>query len=187
VGQALADPLGSSPAAVRSLSVPRRCVGQPRNCRKGRNTTEAELRSRLQLPPWFDPARMQPLRDESTRKPRVFTLGIAPPLPTLGAGSGLKPNARGVGGRDLIKRLPLSREPLPLLGSNQDSPDPEGPPEPPKFQQLAVFYASSCHPMLGFAGFHAVLCRTLLAQMSEFAGPSAEHARPATTFTRHRT
>jgi hypothetical protein len=28
--------------------------------------------------------------------------------------------------------------------------------------------ASSCHPMLEFAGFHAVLCRTLLTQMSEF-------------------
>ena len=28
-------------------------------------------------------------------------------------------------GRDLKERLPLSREPLPLLGSNQDSPDPE--------------------------------------------------------------
>ena len=37
---------------------------------------------------------------------------------------------------------------LPLLGSNQDSPDPEGPQEPPKLQQLATLYASSCHPML---------------------------------------
>jgi hypothetical protein len=94
-------------------------------------------------------------------------LSVAPPLAALGASSGLEPKATG--------------------WVNRDSPDPEGPPEPPKFQQLAVFYASSCHPMLGFAGFHAVLCRTLLAQMSEFAGPSAEHARPATTFTRHRT
>jgi hypothetical protein len=28
-------------------------------------------------------------------------------------------------------------------------------------------YASSCHPMLSFAGFHAGVCRTLLAQMPE--------------------
>ena len=42
----------------------------------------------------------------------------------------------------------LSAAVLPLLGSNQDSPDPEGPQEPPKLQQLATLYASSCHPML---------------------------------------
>jgi hypothetical protein len=62
---------------------------------------------------------------------------------------------------------------LPLLGSsrrppfgvNQDSPDPEGPLEAPEFQQLANLYASSCHPMLGFSGVHAGLCRLLLAQM----------------------
>jgi hypothetical protein len=58
---------------------------------------------------------------------------------------------------------------LPLLGSNQDSPDPEGPLQPAEFQQLATIYASSCHPMLEFGGSHAGICRTLLAQMSEFA------------------
>jgi hypothetical protein len=65
---------------------------------------------------------------------------------------------------------------LPLLGSsrrrpeaNQDSPDSEGPQYPPEFQQLAAVYASSCHPMLEFAGSRAVLCRTLLTQMLEFA------------------
>ena len=54
---------------------------------------------------------------------------------------------------------------LPLLGSNQDSPDPEGPTYAPKLQQLAAIYASSCHPMLEFAGFDAGLCRTLLTHM----------------------
>jgi hypothetical protein len=58
---------------------------------------------------------------------------------------------------------------LPLLGSNQDSPDPEGPPKAPEFQQLATFHASSWHPMLEFAGFDARLCRLLLTQMLEFA------------------
>jgi hypothetical protein len=55
------------------------------------------------------------------------------------------------------------------LISNQDSPDPEGPLQPAEFQQLATIYASSCHPMLEFDGFYAVLCRTLLTQMLEFA------------------
>ena len=45
------------------------------------------------------------------------------------------------------------RASLPLLGSNQDSADPEGPLQPTEFQQLATTYASSCHPMLEFAGF----------------------------------
>jgi len=62
----------------------------------------------------------------------------------------------------------LSRFQLSLLGSNQDSPDPEGPLEQPQLQQLATIFASSCHPMLEFAGFDARLCRTLLAQMSGF-------------------
>lgn len=61
---------------------------------------------------------------------------------------------------------------LPLLGSsrrppfgvNQDSPDPEGPSEPPEFQQLANLYASSCHPMLEFAGLNARLCCVLFAR-----------------------
>jgi hypothetical protein len=52
---------------------------------------------------------------------------------------------------------------------NQDSPDPEGPPKAPEFQQLATFHASSWHPMLEFAGFDARLCRLLLTQMLEFA------------------
>jgi hypothetical protein len=46
----------------------------------------------------------------------------------------------------------LFHRPLPLLGSsrkrpsgvNQNSPDPEGAPEAPEFQQLATTYASSC-------------------------------------------
>src|SRR5918999_4116197 len=58
-----------------------------------------------------------------------------------------------------------------LLEVNQDSPDPEWALEHPEFQQLANIHASSCHPMLEFAGFHARLCRTLLAQMSGFAAP----------------
>jgi hypothetical protein len=64
---------------------------------------------------------------------------------------------------------------LPLLGSsrrrpkaNQDSPDPEGPLEPPQLQQLASIHASSCHPLLEFAGSNARLCCGLLAQMSKF-------------------
>jgi hypothetical protein len=61
---------------------------------------------------------------------------------------------------------------LPLLGSNQDSPDPERASKPPEFQQLATVYASSCHPMLEFAGFDAGLCRPLLAQMLRFAQAS---------------
>jgi hypothetical protein len=52
---------------------------------------------------------------------------------------------------------------------NQDSPDPEGPSNPPEFQQLATIYASSCHPMLELDSQNAGLCRTLLTQMSEFA------------------
>jgi|SRR4051812_38533319 hypothetical protein len=67
---------------------------------------------------------------------------------------------------------------LPLLGSNQDSPDPEGPLKHPEFQQLATVYASSCHPMLEFAGLHAVLCRTLLTQMSEFAATIFHRSTP---------
>ena len=47
--------------------------------------------------------------------------------------------------------------------------------EHPEFQQLAAIYASSCHPMLAFAGFHAGLCRTLLAQMLEFVTLHAQH------------
>jgi len=58
---------------------------------------------------------------------------------------------------------------LPLLGSNQDSPNPEGPLSPAELQQLAALYASLCHPMLEFAGFHARLCRTLLAQTPRFS------------------
>jgi hypothetical protein len=63
----------------------------------------------------------------------------------------------------------MRRLELPLLGSNQDSPDPEGPTVTPKFRQLADLYASSCHPMPEFVGFHAGLCRALLTQLSEFA------------------
>jgi hypothetical protein len=54
----------------------------------------------------------------------------------------------------------MRRFQLPLLGSNQDSPDPEGPQYPPELQQLATISASSCHPMLEFAGFHVGICRT---------------------------
>jgi hypothetical protein len=58
---------------------------------------------------------------------------------------------------------------------NQDSPDPEGPLKPAEFQQLATIYASSCHPVLEFAGFRVVLCRTLLTQMFEFARLTDDH------------
>jgi hypothetical protein len=69
---------------------------------------------------------------------------IAPSLATLGTSSGLEPQAE-----PQRKRPVLLHRPLPLLGSNQDSPDPEGAVEHPEFQQLATLYASSCHPMLG--------------------------------------
>ena len=46
--------------------------------------------------------------------------------------------------------------------------------EHPEFQQLATKNASSCHPMLEFAGVRARLCRTLLAQMLEFVILSSE-------------
>jgi len=67
------------------------------------------------------------------------------------------------------KRRGFPPSALPLLGSNQDSPDPEGSLKPAEFQQPATLYASSCHPMLEFAGSDARLCRTLLTQMSDFA------------------
>jgi hypothetical protein len=68
--------------------------------------------------------------------------------------------------RQRLSRCPAS---LPLLGSNQDSPDPEGAVEHSEFQQLAALYASSCHSMLEFAGLNAGLCCSLLAQMPGFA------------------
>jgi hypothetical protein len=59
---------------------------------------------------------------------------------------------------------------LPLLGSNQDSPDPEGQLVQPEFQQLASIHASSCHPMLEsagfmleFAGLYSLKCQSLLS------------------------
>jgi hypothetical protein len=51
--------------------------------------------------------------------PGVFTLGIAPPRLDPEAAKPLKDQTTK-------RRLPLSRAPLPLLGSNQDSPDLEG-------------------------------------------------------------
>ena len=36
------------------------------------------------------------------------------------------------------------------IGDAGNSPDSEGAPEAPEFQQLAALYASSCHPMLEF-------------------------------------
>ena len=57
---------------------------------------------------------------------------------------------------------------LPLLGSNQDSPDPEGPRKHPEFQQLATIYASRvtrCWSLTAFMPDFAVLyslkCRGL--------------------------
>jgi hypothetical protein len=85
----------------------------------------------------------------------------------LTSGTDRKQNGRKQEARQVPKQLPRSE--LPLLGSNQDSPDPEGAVELPEFQQLAALHASSCHPMLEFAEFDARLCRTLLAQMLEFA------------------
>jgi hypothetical protein len=52
-----------------------------------------------------------------------------------------------------------STRPLPLLGSNQDSTDPEGPCNPLISQQLAVLTARSCTRSLGFAGFDAGFAR----------------------------
>jgi hypothetical protein len=63
-------------------------------------------------PSWLDPEAAQLPKDETSEKAEGFSpSAIAPP--------GLEPNA------EPKKRLPLLREPLPLLGSNQDSPDPE--------------------------------------------------------------
>jgi hypothetical protein len=73
----------------------------------------------------------------------------------------------------------ISLRALPLLGSNQDSPDPEGPLKDPKLQQHATLYASSCHPMLELLGFildFAVLyshkCQSLLSLLG---GASRRH------------
>ena len=60
---------------------------------------------------------------------------------------------------------------LPLLGSNQDSPDPEGESKPPEFQHLATFYASSCHPMLELAGLDDEICRPVLTQLLDLPCP----------------
>ena len=58
------------------------------------------------------------------------------------------------------RRLRPCRASLPLLGSNQDSPDPEGAQEWPEFQQPATVHASSCHPMLELDSRNAGLCHT---------------------------
>jgi hypothetical protein len=47
---------------------------------------------------------------------------------------------------------------LSLLGSNQDSPDPERRGYLPEFQQLAAIHTSWCHPLLEFDNFNARLC-----------------------------
>jgi hypothetical protein len=64
--------------------------------------------------------------------------------------------------------LSRCRASLPLLGSNQDSPDPEGPLEVTQLQQLAALHASLCHPllefeapMLDFAGSRSHRCGSL--------------------------
>ena len=68
----------------------------------------------------LDPETAESWKDETPKKTAgAFAPAIAPP--------GLEPTA---------------------AEGNQDSPDPEGPQEPPKLQQLATLYASSCHPML---------------------------------------
>jgi hypothetical protein len=71
----------------------------------------------------------------------------------------------------------LHRASLPLLGSNQDSPDPEGPLEHPEPQQLATIYARSCPrcwsltaEMQGFAVLHSLKCRSLLEPRDPSAG-----------------
>ena len=51
-------------------------------------------------------------------------------------------------------------------------PDSEGPLEHLNSGNLQPFTRVRVTPMLEFAGFHAVLCRTLLTQMLEFACPS---------------
>jgi hypothetical protein len=54
----------------------------------------------------------------------------------------------------------------------QNSPDPEGQ-HGPRIWQPVSMHASPCEPLLGFAGFHAVLCRTSLTQRSGRALPQA--------------
>ena len=74
---------------------------------------------------------------------------------------------------------------LPLLGSNQDSPDPEGPLKNPTFQQLATFYASRvtrCWSLLGFMPDFAVLyslkCQSLLSPFRDFQSARFPQPRP---------
>src|SRR5215216_1452677 len=69
-------------------------------------------------------------------------------------------------------QLPSPRGARGRLWARNRTPDPEGPSEPAEFQQLATLYASSCPPMLDFAGCYAGLCRALLAQLSKFVDPA---------------
>src|SRR3954462_668802 len=70
--------------------------------------------------------------------------------------------------------MAFSRRSLPALAhcNSTLTQNPERAVEHPEFQQVANIYASSCHPMLEFAGLHAALCRTLLTQMLKFAQAS---------------
>jgi hypothetical protein len=105
-------------------------------------------------------ARPSPLLSQGYSSPRIYLCSTSF-VGQLTHGVNSRSPARPESLPGLIALLGSSRRPspkkdahgyspwaLPLLGSNQDSPDPEGPQEPPKLQQLATLYASSCHPML---------------------------------------
>ncbi len=69
---------------------------------------------------------------------------------------------------------------LPLLGSNQDSPDPGGTSEPAELQQLAASYAGSRHPMLESAGFMLDVAGARSHKCHRLpAMPTARPVRPA--------
>jgi hypothetical protein len=69
------------------------------------------------------------------------------------------------------KRPVLSHRPLPLLGSNQDSPDPEGALEAPEFQQLATITrvrVTRCWSLLAFMLDFAVLYSLKCSSLSPY-------------------
>ena len=69
----------------------------------------------------------------------------------------------------------MRRFQLPLLGSNQDSPDPEAPLQSLEFRQLADLCASSCHPLPSSPAFkpdfavpNSLKCRSLPKSIDAF-------------------
>jgi hypothetical protein len=149
------------------------------------------------------PPGLEPKADPTIKTAALLCGRIAPPLATLGAGSGLDPEAAkppkdetsrrtapavagaiappglAAEGRAQKKPTAIHRGHCPswaraaggLLGPTRTLLIQRRRHNQPNSSNFANLYASSCHPMLEFAGFHAGLCRTSLAQMLEFAGP----------------